>query len=129
MSDFPTLEELGVTSTYEVVRYSLSREVHLDVLKVHYKRQPGSLLAKSKKFHFCRGLNHMGEAKGDVNCTPQHVSPQLLLAIEELRSLMAEKPMRKRAEIKKAVYEKLDNLDIVIDSKLQHLRQQLEDLD
>ena len=129
MSDYPTLEELGVTSTEQVVRYSLSRETHLDVLKVHYKRQSGSLLAKSKKFHFCRGLNHMGEAKGDRNCTVQHVSPQLLLAIEELRSLMAERPIRKRAEIKKAIYEKLDNLDIVIDSKLQRLRQQLDDLD
>ncbi|MCJ8337838.1 MAG: DUF3461 family protein [Pseudomonadales bacterium] len=129
MSDYPTLEELDVISTEEVVRYSLSREAHLDVLKIHYKRKPGSFLSKSKKFHFCRGLNHMGEPRGDVHCSPQHVSPQLLLAIEELRSLMAQRPMRKRAEIKNSIYEKLDNLEVVIDSKLQHLRKQLDDLD
>lgn len=128
MSDYPTLEEIGVHSTDDVVKYSLSREAHLDVLKIHYKRKEGSLLAKSKKFHFQRGKITAQPLEKTTAIKTQHVAPQLLLAIEELRQLLADRPEQKRSETKQQISASLENLEKVIDSKLQHLQQQLNEL-
>jgi len=131
MSDFPNLEDIGVTSIDDVVKYNLTREARLDVLKIYYKRQPGSLLAQSKKFHFVRGLNHAQNTKKTTNMPQQvqHVAPQLLLIIEELRTLLANRPLQKKEELKESITERLNTLEAVIDSKLHRLTEQLNSLD
>ena len=129
MSDFPNLEQLGVTSIDDVIKYSLSREQRVDVLKIYYKRKANSLLAQSKKYYFARGLNHIGSDTGNNREKPQHVAPQLLLVIEELRNLMANRPIKKRSEIKANLEERLDSLEDVIESKLYHLSEALKKLD
>ncbi|MEM5527234.1 DUF3461 family protein [Gammaproteobacteria bacterium AS21] len=131
MSDFPNLEDIGVTSIDDVVKYNLTREARVDVLKIYYKRQPGSLLAQSKKFHFARGLNHVQKTTKATNFPQQaqHVAPQLLLIIEELRTLLANRPIQKKEELKESITERLNTLEAVIDSKLHRLTEQLNNLD
>jgi hypothetical protein len=129
MSDYPNLEALGVTSLDDVIKYSLTREARFDILKVYYKRLPGSLLAQSKKFHFTRGQNHIQPSSEENHNKAQHVAPQLLVVIEELRTLMTHKPVQKRAEIKENINERLDSLESVIESKLFHLSEQLKTLE
>jgi hypothetical protein len=129
MLDYPNLEQLGVTSIDDVIKYTLIREARFDVLKVYYKRQPGSFLAQSKKFYFTRGQNHIESSSINKNHQNQHVAPQLLLVIEELRTLMTHKPAQKRAEVKANINERLDSLESVIESKIYHLSQQLKNLD
>ncbi|MEH6444864.1 MAG: DUF3461 family protein [Oceanospirillaceae bacterium] len=129
MSDYPNLEQLGVTSIDDVIKYTLTREARFDVLKVYYKRQPGSFLAQSKKFHFTRGQNHIEASPINKTQPNQHVAPQLLLVTEELRKLMTHKPAQKRAEVKANITERLDSLESVIESKIHRLSQQLNDLD
>ncbi len=123
MSDYPVLEQLGITSVQDVIRYTLVRETRFDVLKVYYKRRPGSLLASSKKFHFTRGQNHIDKKQQN-----QHVAPQLLLVTEELRQLMMHRPVLKKAELKESINERLDSLESVIESKLYNLREQVKSL-
>ncbi len=122
MSDYPNLEQLGITSVQDVMRYTLVRETRFDVLKVYYKRRSGSLLSSSKKFHFTRGQNHIEAQKN------QHVAPQLLLVTEELRQLMLHRPALKKAEIKENINERLTSLESVIESKLYNLSKQVKDL-
>ena len=49
MSEFPTLEELGIDNPNEIDRYSLQTINDVDILRVVYRRQKGSLLTESKK--------------------------------------------------------------------------------
>lgn len=128
MSDYPNLQALGVTSLDEIFKYNLTREVRFDILKVSYKRLPGSLLAHSKKFHFTRGQNHIQSIKDEHHSQGAHVAPQLLKVIEELRMLMTHQPMLKRTEIKANLARGLDSLESVIESKLYHLREQIKAL-
>lgn len=123
MSDYPNLEQLGVTSVQDVIKYTLVRETRFDVLKIYYKRQPGSLLSTSKKFHFTRGQNHVDESQKN-----QHVAPLLLHVTEELRQLMMHRPVLKKAELKEHINERLDSLEAVIESKLYNLTEQVKSL-
>jgi hypothetical protein len=129
MSDFPNLEQLGVTSIVDVIKYSLSREERVDVLKIYYKRKANSLLAQSKKYYFARGISHIQSDAAKKRDNPQHVAPLLLLVIEELRSLIANKPIQKRSAIKSNLDDRLNSLEAVIESKLYHLSEQLKKLD
>ncbi|NQZ33664.1 MAG: DUF3461 family protein [Oceanospirillaceae bacterium] len=128
MSDFPNLEQLGVNSIDDIIKYNLTREARADVLKIYYKRPSGSFLPQSRKYHFTRGQNHVDNSGSNSVKKAQHVAPQLLLVIEELRSLMANRPIQKRAERKEDIKERLESLEMVIESKLYHLRKQIEDL-
>lgn len=128
MSDFPNLEQLGVNSIDEIIKYRLTREARVDVLKIYYKRASGSFLPQSRKYHFARGQNHIDNSSSSSTKKAQHVAPQLLLVIEELRTLMANKPIQKRAERKEALDERLASLEAVFESKLYHLRKQVEAL-
>ncbi|EPJ49433.1 MAG: hypothetical protein OFPII_00980 [Osedax symbiont Rs1] len=129
MSDFPNLEQIGVTSTADVIKYTLTRESRSDVLKIYYQRQPNSLLAKSKKFRFARGQNHIQIDPQSNSIRPQHVAPILLLVIEELRLLTSDRPKQKRDEIKASIDERLNDLETVFESKLYHLTKQFQELD
>ncbi|NRA20167.1 MAG: DUF3461 family protein [Oceanospirillaceae bacterium] len=128
MSNYPNLEQLGVISVHDITKYNLTREARVDVLKISYKRSPGSFLPNSRKYHFARGLNRLDNGPTSPTGKPQHVAPQLLLVIEELRSLMANRPLQTRIERKANISERLDSLEAVIDSKLHHLQQQLKSL-
>lgn len=128
MSDYPNLEKLGVTSIQDVTRYSLTRETRFDILKIYYKRQPGSLLAQSKKFHFTRGQNHIDDYAMQAGKT-QHVAQQLLLVIEELRALMKHRPTLQKEELKENIRERITSLESVIESKLFNLSEQVKRLE
>jgi len=129
MFDFPNLEQIGVTSVDDITKYTLTREARLDVLKIYYRRAKGSLLPQSRKYHFARGQNHIQTNGFNSPNKAQHVAPQLLLVIEELRTLIANRPIQQKAERKADINERLDSLEGVIESKLHHLREQLKALD
>jgi len=129
MLDFPNLELIGVTSIDDIMKYSLTREARIDVLKIYYKRAKGSFLPHSRKYQFARGQNHVDTNGFNSPNKAQHVAPQLLLVIEELRTLIANRPIQKRAERKADIEERLDSLEGVIESKLHHMREQIKALD
>ena len=54
MSEYPTLKELGINNPNQIDRYSLQTIKNVDILRVVYRRQKGSLLPDSKKFRFGR---------------------------------------------------------------------------
>ncbi|MGB1239295.1 MAG: DUF3461 family protein [Pseudomonadales bacterium] len=124
MIEYPTLEALGVEALDHVIKYSLSREADVDVIKVHYRRERGSVLERSVKFHFKRGQQVSTKADGSSEA---HVCSQYLLAIEELRKLVSLQPEQKQSNKKQAILDNIDKLDAVIESKLNQIHQQIDD--
>lgn len=96
---FPALSEMGINRFHEISHYTLNANAkNKDVLRVHYKRESGSLLPKSRKYIFGRSLQTVvvdgGSAKMDQ---VYEISPFLLKAISELDSLVTrKKPKAKR---------------------------------
>ena len=54
MADYPALTQMGISNPSQISRYSLQHINNVDILRIVYKRQKGSLLPVSKKFKFGR---------------------------------------------------------------------------
>lgn len=130
MSDFPTLEAMGVTSFSEITKYSLRRESDADVLKIYYRRPKGSLRSRSKKFTFARPRKWIPlEVRGMAcwkNLTDS--SPTLYQAIEELDKLTQPQPETATQDLKTQFLDDLTHLEKVVNAKLSELRRQIEQL-
>lgn len=131
MSDYPTLNKMGITSIESVDKYTLRHQGDTDVLKIYYKRNKGSLLSRSKKFSFIRGRNAIPlEARNSKAFdTVERISPQLLLALEELKSLAATRKEEPLKDPKNKFLTDLDHLEKVMTSKIDEIRRQIKELD
>jgi len=131
MSDYPTLNKMGITSVDQIDRYTLRHQGNTDVLKIYYKRPKGSLLSRSKKFSFLRG-------RGSLPLEVQHskafdqmakISPQLLQALEELKQLDAKRSEADPVDPRARFLSDLDHLERVMNDKITDIRRQLETLE
>ncbi|MBX2869788.1 MAG: DUF3461 family protein [Acidiferrobacterales bacterium] len=89
MSDYPTLNEMGINNPGEIDRYSHQTVGNVDVLRVVYKRKKGSLLASSRRYRFNRNEELLladSDARGAQ--VRQNISPTLRKAISELDVLV-----------------------------------------
>ncbi|NVK41721.1 MAG: DUF3461 family protein [Oceanospirillaceae bacterium] len=128
MSDYPTLEEMGISSFDEITQYSLRRERDSDVLKIYYKRPKGSLRSRSKKFTFAhprktiplafRGMAEYRDLKDS--------SPTLLKAVDELNRLTAPALVPSSQDLKSQFLKELDHLEKVMNAKIDELRRQIK---
>jgi len=130
MSDYPTLEEMGITSFKDITKYSLRRESDADVLKIYYRRPKGSLLSRSKKFTFAhpRKSIPMQFRSGDKWDSLKDSSPMLQSAVAELKKLTTEPAALPPEDLKARFLEDLNHLETVVNSKLDELRRQIESM-
>jgi len=130
MSDYPTLDQMGVKSVENVVKYSLRQEGDTDVLKIYYKRPKGSFLSRSKKFTFVRP-NRVVSAYSATSEreNPNKLSPMLLDALRELKILLSEKESDNPVDPKEKFLADLDHLERVMNAKINEIRQQIRDLE
>ncbi len=96
MSEYPTLNEMGINNPNEIDRYSYQAINNIDILRVVYKRKKGSLLPSSKRFRFNR-IEQVVLAEGDARGTEIHYksSPVLRKALVELDALVNSKTDRR----------------------------------
>lgn len=80
---YPTLTEMGINSPNEISSYDYFQDSHdEDILRIRYRRKPGSLAPESRTYRFRRiGVPAAG---GGVE-----ISPKLSDAIVELDALLA----------------------------------------
>lgn len=130
MSDYPTLEEMGITSFDEITRYSLRRERDVDVLKIYYQRPKGSLRSRSKKFSFARPRKSIPlEFRGLAEWKDlKDSSPTLQKAVEELSRLTRPEAVPSNQDLKTEFLEALDHLEKVMNAKIDELRRQIEEM-
>ena len=87
---FPMLSEMGVRRFHEISHYTLRQDgAKNDILKVHYKRQKGSLLPVTRKYTFGRSLKTIVADGGTSRMEDTYeISPYLLDAVAELDALV-----------------------------------------
>ncbi len=131
MSDYPTLEKMGITSVDNVDKYTLRHQGDTDVLKIYYKRPKGSFLSRSKKFTFVRGRRgvpmELRNTKTFENMAK--ISPQLLMALEELKKLDARRKEIDPIDPKQKFLSDLDHMQKVMTTKMDEIRRQINELD
>lgn len=108
MSEYKTLAEMKIKNPLQIERYSVQTierpEVHVDVLRIVYKRKKGSLLPESKRFRFPKikktSIENSGRRRIDIRWEQ---SPFLQKAIAELNQIIA------------AEYSKQETTKIILD--------------
>lgn len=130
MSDFPCLIEMGIEkdAIRDINKFTLRQEGKEDILKIYFKRKPGSLLASSRKFRIGRAEHTVrvkDNPQGYVEAAP--MSPFLMKAVDELNCLV--KQEHNRELTKQRLIEDIEHLEKVMSNKLAELRQDLEALD
>ena len=128
MSDYPTLNKMGIKSVESVDKYTLRHQGDTDVLKIYYKRAKGSLLSRSKKFSFVRGRKNMLLEVRNSKAFEKmaNISPQLVAALEELKNLEATRKVEKPQDPKQKFLADLDHLEKVMNSKMDEIRRQID---
>lgn len=126
-SKYPTLKDMGIINPHEIDRYSLQASDEMDVLRVIYKREKGSLLPSSKKFKFPRNVRIIEQDGGSKkNETIQEVSPALSRAITELHQIVNLK--HNRIEQKEIINDEIKRLEEEISTRVSHLKSLISNL-
>lgn len=95
-SDWPVLDSMGITRHHEISHYvHRCPDGKSDVLRVFYKRSPGSLLPVTRKYEFGRSQKTVIADSGSSRLEGVYdISPALSAAIEELDRLLEQTPVR-----------------------------------
>ncbi|MEN8243392.1 MAG: DUF3461 family protein [Thermodesulfobacteriota bacterium] len=108
MTEFKTLGEMKIRNPLEIDRYSVQTierpDEQVDVLRIVYKRNKGSLLPKSKRFRFQRIKKKPVKESGPGKMGARwEVSPFLRKAVAELDQIFS------------AEYNKKEKIKIILD--------------
>jgi hypothetical protein len=130
MSEYPTLNKMGITSVENVDKYTLRHQGDTDVLKIYYKRPKGSFLSRTKKFSFIRGQRGIPLEARNSKAFEQmkNMSPELILALNELKSLDAKRKESDPVDPKEKFISDLNHLEKVMTEKMDDIRRQINEL-
>lgn len=130
MSEYPTLNKMGVTSVENVDRYTLRHQDDIDVLKIYYKRPKGAFLSRTKKFSFISGRKAIPLEARNSKAFDSIVNfnPQLALALKELKRLDATRKENDPVAPKQKFISDLDHLEKVMTEKIDEIRRQINEL-
>jgi len=131
MSEYPTLEKMGVKSVESIDKYTVRHQGDTDVLKIYYKRPKGSLLSRSKKFSFIRGRRGIPLEAQNSKAFEQmdKISPQLLAALEELKKLDASRKEVDPVDPKEKFLSDLAHMEKVMNQKIEEIRRQINEME
>lgn len=130
MSDFPCLQEMGIEKAQlnDIHKYSLRQEGNEDILKVYFRRKPGSMFATSRKFRFGRADKTVRVKDAPLGYKEYlEMSPFLMKTLDELQKLVDQEQDRELT--KQRLLQDIDHLEKVLHNKLSELRRDLELLD
>ncbi|MCV6610145.1 MAG: DUF3461 family protein [Amphritea sp.] len=121
MSEFPTLQAMGLNDINSISHYKLSQGANTEELKVYFKQQSEADLPDSSSFHFERNV-----VAADSEAQAQKLGgsdPVLVAAISELNSLSKN---LSKVDRRDALRRELDRLEQVMTAKIQELRENLD---
>ena len=128
MSDFPTLKEMGINNPQEIDRYSLQTiNENMDILRIVYKRQKGSLLPSSKRFRFGRSERIlMGEDESKSPTIHYEISPFVRKAMAELDKIVQSK--RDRNYQLQVIREEMQRLQEDTTARMAYIQELVDEL-
>ena len=125
---YPTLTDMGISNPQQIDRYSLQGAGDMDVLRIVYKREKGSLLPGSKKFKFPRNIRVIEQDGGNKKSeTITEVSPALSRAVSELHQIVNLK--HSRTEQKAIITDEIQRLEEEISTRVSHLKSLIQALE
>lgn len=123
MSEYTTLQAMGLTEIDSISHYKLSNKENQEVLKIYFKRPEGSTLPNSSSFCFDRNKVVAADSKAQAQSSKNSGSdPVLIAAIDELNGLSKQHNNGDRRVI---LLNELDRLEQVMASKIRELREDL----
>lgn len=123
MSEYTTLQAMGLTDIDSISHYKLSNKDDQEILKIYFKRPEGSTLPNSSSFCFERNKVVPADSKAQAKSNKNSGSdPVLIAAIDELNSLSKSHNNGDRRVI---LLNELDRLEQVMASKIRELREDL----
>ncbi len=126
MSAYPALLSLGINRPHEISSYSLSSTNDVDILRIRYTRQKGSLLPTSKKFKFPRRpIPGIHPQPGESLVT--EISPALEEAVEELSQLLSKE--RSFQDRKTELLQELNEFEEYVSLQLAEFKAEIEQLE
>ena len=123
MSDYPTLDEMGVTHPENIDRYSVQTINKIDLLRIVYRKEKGSLLPDSKRFRFPQ-VEKM--VPGDTQVYHE-VSPVVNKAISELDKIV--KAKRDRTHQLEVIREEIRRLQEETSTRIDYINALVSELD
>ena len=121
---YKTLESMGITSFDDIERFTLRSENSLDILKVYYHREKGSLLPKSKKFKFGRVSKTVLTDGGQQTYREvKEPASTLLSAVDELTLLVGKQKDLKVT--KEDLVKELEHLERVVTDKMAEIKEKI----
>ena len=128
MSQFPTLEEMGIKRSNEITHYSLRQDgKDRDILKIYYKRKKGSVLPERKTFKFGRSAKMVADDTSKSGSVEVYeISPFLLKAVAELDKIVDQHQSDK--DKIKMMLKRVDQLEKDVSFATHELRSLLKSL-
>lgn len=125
MDEFPALAEMGITRPRQITRYTLTQVGMNDVLRIHYKREKGSFLPKSRKYQFGRHSKAVITDSGKHQLSEVYeISPFLLRAVAELDCMVNDQ--KTLTESREVLLHQIDELERSVYERLSELRAEIE---
>jgi len=123
MSEYTTLQAMGLTEISTISHYKLSHKDNKEELKIYFKRPQGSSQPHSSTFCFDRNTVVSADVEAQAQSKNNGGSdPVLVAAIDELNILSKQHSTGDRRTI---LLNELDRLEQVMASKIQELREDL----
>ncbi len=123
MSEYSTLNAMGLTDIHAISHYKLSQKDNQEVLKVYFKHSENSVLPESSSFYFERNKVIAADSKTQAQSKNSDGSdPVLLAAISELNALSKKQNNSDRRAV---LLEELDKMEQVMAAKINELRNDL----
>ena len=128
MADYPTLHEMGIPHPETIDRYSMQTVNNMDLLRIVYKKQKGSILPDSKRFRFPRTEKlSPGDGKGRENEFYYEISPVARKAMAELDQIVQAK--RDRAHQLEVIKEEIQRLREETSTRIEYLGSLVSELE
>lgn len=123
MSEYTTLQAMGLTDIDSISHYKLSNKDDQEILKIYFKRPEGSTLPNSSSFCFERNKVVAADSEAQAKSSSNSGSdPVLIGAIDELNSLSKN---HNNGDRRAVLLNELDRLEQVMASKIRELREDL----
>ncbi len=125
---YENLQELGITETDSIEKYTLRQEGDEDILKIYFRRKRGDFFAHCTKFRFGRSKKAVRVNSGSNGCREvSEVSPIIGRLTAELDQIVNRE--ESIADFKRRILSDIEHLEKVIQRKLEQLKEDVSALD
>ena len=125
MSKYPRLTEMGILHPEQIRTYMINSISGIDVLRIFYKREPGSLLPTTRSYEYPRVQKTITNSKGKPE-TILETAPELRAAVIELKDVLQSRETI--PELAASVLDELESLESELACRLQHIKDLLKNV-